>query len=436
MSNGIHERARNRRSGLVLAGLAVLATMGCDDGPTNPQAPESEAAIQSVQEVWELLPATVELESEALDRLTVSGSSGLGAALLLDAGELATEADAAALTDQTTDAALLEDAADSMATDGFFSVFGPGHLHAMISDVASAQARLDAALGSSRDTEIRTRLAEAADGLRDAHQARDRGQHARALRRALWASDRLRWLDPEAKATAAVAAATALLERAVALAGDDVEPPIARALTAARAFCTSARVALETERWRLAVADARACARISRAVIVRLSAGIDPALLAERAEEAIAHAGAVLERVSEEAGPTPEPRVAELLQEAGDFLGRAIVAFDEERYRVAIGLAWSSTAHSLRALRYLRGDVADPFELRATAAVEVAIALSARVAEKIGPDTPAELTEAGERADALLGEASAAFSAEHWYEAWTLARQAIVIYVRLLVALA
>jgi hypothetical protein len=436
MSNPIHERARTGRSRLVVAGLALLVTVGCSDSPTDPQTFEAQAAAQSVQEVWNRLPATVEAEAEALDRMATDGSPSLDAVLLLDAGELATEADAAALNDQATDAALLEAAVDSMATDGFFSVFAAGEVDAMIADVESAQAHLEADLASSRDAEVRARLDEAADGLRDAHEARARGRHARALRRALWASDQLRWLDPEAKARAAVAAASALLDRAVELAGDDPEPPIARALTAAHAFCASARAALESERWRLAVTDARACARIARAVIVRLSAGIDPEVLAQRAEDAIAHAGAVLERVSEEAGPTPEPPVGELLAEAGELLDRATIAFEEERYRAAIELAWSSTAHSLRAFRYLRDDVADPFELRATAAVEVGIALSARVDEKIGPDSPPELVEAAEHADGLLAQAQEAFDAESWREAWTLARQAIVIYVRLLVALA
>jgi len=438
MSNRTRDRVRGRRSLVAtLMGFTALVAAGCEDTtPTDPVATDDIVAAQSVQDVWQLLPSTEQLEVEALGILAVDGADGLSAALLLDAGDLATEADAAAVNGDGDDRARLEEAADTLATEGLFAAFGATAAASMIDDVETAMASLDAELTSSDNADVRARLNEAADALADARRARARQDYARALRRAIRASDALRWLDPEAKAKAAVVAASALLERAEELAGEAPEPPITRALNAAGAFCTSARVAVEAERWRLAIADAHACARISRAVIVRLSVDIDPEVLAERAMEAVAHAGAVFERVTEQAGDSPAPRVVTLLEEAEGLLGRARVALDEERYRAAISLAASSTAHSLRALRLIRDDIPDPLELRATTAVEVALALSARVDEQIDEDTPVEIVETAERADGLLAEAQVAFEAGEWRSALGLARHAIVIYVRLLVLLA
>ena len=438
MSNRNHHRVRGPRGLVVtLMGFTALAAAGCDDTtPTNPTASGDIVAAQSVQDVWSLLPSTEQLEVEALGILAIDGADGLAAALLFDAGDLASEADAADQDGDDTDQSRLEEAADTLATEGFFAAFDAAAAEAMIDDVEAAMASLDRELATNSDSEVRERLREAADALGDARAARARRDHARALRRAIRASDALRWLDPEAKAKAAVVAASALLERAEELAGDDAEAPITRALNVAGTFCTSARVALGAEQWRRAIADARVCARISRAVIVRLSVGIDPDVLAERAMEAVAHAGAVLERVSEQAGDSPAPRVATLLEQADGLLGRARVALDEERYRAAIGLAASSTAHSLRALRLIRDDIPDPLELRATVAMEVGLALSARAQEQIGPDTAPEIVEAAGRADGLLAEAQTAFENGEWRETVRLARHAIVIYVRILVALA
>lgn len=436
VSNRMNERALRRSTAFVLAGLAALTATACDDTATSPEAVDQIYAESSVQEVWGLLPATVELESRALDALGANDVAGVSATLLLDAGELAAESDVAAVDGASVESGRLGEAADTLATLGLLSVFGDAAVDGWIADVETALARLEGGLGSSRSAEVRNRLRDARSAMTDALALRSRGDRAGALRRAAMAADALRWLDPEAKATAAVTAAFALLERATEVAGDDPEPPIVRALGAAGAFCSSSRVALQGGRWRVAIADAHACARISRAVLVRLSAGIEPGLLAERAEAAVAHAGAVLARVSEVAGPDPDPRVAALLDEAEGLLGRARVAFDAERYRAAIGLANASTAHSLRALRYLRADIPDPFEWRATAAVEVAIALSDRANSLIGEGTPEAIVEALARADARLDEAEAALEATRWYAAWSIAREVIVVFVRILVALA
>lgn len=424
---------RRRRAPVLLTIMAVAVAAGCDDGPTDLTALNGTTAVQ---EVWTMLPSTSELEGEALEEMDSREASGLAAELILNAGDLAVEAEAAAELGADTDAGLLEEGADTLATRGLLSVFTSAEAEAVVSDVEIALARVQAGVAAGASVEVRARIAEAEHAMAAARSARTFADHAGALRHAARAAEALRWLDPEAKARAAVAAAWVLLDRAERLAGDDPEQPILRALQAARGFCVAGRAAIEAERWRLAVTEARACARIARAVIVRLAGGVDPDLLAERAAEAVAHAGALLERVTGEAGDAPEARVAELLAQAEALHAQAEVALEEQRYRVAIGLAAASSARSLWALRLIRDDLPDPYELRATTAVEVALVLSTRFdAAMSGGGTTPEIVEAVARADGLLVEAEAALEAGAWWSAWSLARTAIAVYVRVLLVL-
>ena len=422
-----------RRALLTLTATALLFA-GCDQMPTEPDAVGDAAAeLAAVQEVWNDLPSSLTIEAEAMSDLDGGTLSGEIAASLLDAGDLAAEADAA--LDLGDDPDALDAAADTLATRSYMGSLGVNRAAAVLAAVERAMASIDARLAGNAGSEARLRLSEASEALSRARQARSAGDAGGTLMYAALAADALRWLDPETKARAAVAAATAILERAQELAGDDPEPPIARALARAEIFCQAGSRALESELWRVAVVQAHACARVARSVIVRLGGGIDPDVLAERAEEAIAHAGALLDRAVEEAGPEPEARVAALLTEAEGLLGRAEVAFDEERFRIAIGLAIESSARSLRVLRILRQDDSSPYELRATAAVEVALALSARVDAQIDDSTPQEIVEAAERTDGILAEAEAALEAGEFRTAWGLARHAIKLYVRILLAL-
>ncbi|MEX2465291.1 MAG: hypothetical protein WD995_00180 [Gemmatimonadota bacterium] len=75
-------------------------------------------------------------------------------------------------------------------------------------------------------------------------------------------------------------------------------------------------------------------------------------------------------------------------------------------------------------------------ELRATAAVELALAYGARVAGGIDDDTPEAIVEAALRTDGLVAEAEVALEAGEWRAAWSLARRAVMLYTRILLALA
>lgn len=441
MSHELESKVRRAEHGrfrlAVATTLAVALATGCDTLPTDPEAAaDARAEAASVQEVWEDLPSTMEMEAETLaglDQVTLTSSAAID---LLDAGELAAEADAALELGASEEAAALEEAADTLATRAFLTVLGMDHATSVLERVESATSRVEARLRTHPSGESELRLREAGDALARARAARAAHDAGGALMHAGRAADALRWLDPEGKAKAAVALAHVFLDRAQRLAGPDPEPPIARALAAAEALCGASRRALEAERWRLAVREARACARLSRAVIARLSGGIDPELLAARAEEAVSNAGALFERATEQAGESPEARVVLLLDEAEALLGRARVALEEARYRAAIGLAIESSARSIRVLRLLHSGDMGPYQLRATAAVEVAGALAARVDARIDGDTAPDIVEAAERADGLLAEAEAALEDGAWRIAWGKARTAIAVYVRVLLVLA
>ncbi len=361
--------------------------------------------------------------------------TGDPALAVLDAAELATEAAVALDVDDQADADRLADAADALALTGYLAALGPDVAHRVLDGVMDARAHLRQRFGTNIGGELAGHLAEADAELSLATDARMRGDHAAVLFHAGRASDALRWLDPQAKAEAAVARARILLDYAVRLAGEDPEHPIVRALNAAEQLCAAARSALGAERWRVAVLEARACARLSRAVIVRLGGGIDEDTLAERAEEAVAHAGALLERATEMAGEEAGARIRELLTEAGALLERSRVALDEDRFRAAIGLAMESSARSLRVIRLLWDGDTPAVELRARAAVEVALAMEARVDAHITDATPPEIVEADTRADGLVREAEAALEAGAYRVAWVKARTAVSIYARILLAL-
>lgn len=435
-----HElESKTRRAGWlgVTTLAAALWATGCDTLPTDPDAAADAAAeAAAVQEVWGDLPSTLEMEAQTLASLDEATLTSSAAVDLLDAGELAAEAGAALELGASHDAAALEEAADTLASRALLAVLGMDHASTVLQRVESAANRVEARLQTTASGEAGERMREAREALARARAARATQDAGGTLLHAGRAADALRWLDPEGKAKAAVALAHVFLDRAQRLAGSAPEPPIARALAAAQGLCDASQRAVESESWSLAIREARACARLSRAVIARLSGGIDPDLLAERAEESVSNAGALFERAVEQAGESPEARVAALLDEAEALLGRARIALEEARFRAAIGFSIESSARSLRVLRILHSDDMGPYEMRATAAVEVGKALSARVAARIDGDTSPEIVEAAGRADGLLLEAEAALEDTAWRIAWSKARTAIGVYVRILLVLA
>jgi hypothetical protein len=429
-------KGTTHRASLALA-AALITVAGCDTLPTDLAATGDLAAeAAAVQEVWTQLPSTLDLEAQSLNTLDQGALSGDAAIALLDAGDLAAEAQAALEGGAEADASRLGDASDTLATRGFLATHGSVTADAVLSGVEDAAARIELALGAELSTEARLRIAAAAEALARARAARAAADHAGTLLHATRAATALRWLDPQGKATAAVELAFVFLDRAERLAGNDPEPPIARALARADAFCSAARRALDNDRWRLAVTEAHACARLARTVIVRLSAGIDPDVLAERAEEVVANASALFERATEQAGPNPELRIELLLGEAEAYLVRARTAFGEERWRAAIGFGGESAARSLRVLRLLHASDVSPVELRATAAVELAMRYGARVEAVIDVGTAPAIVDAALRTDGLVVDARAALDAGEWRLAWSLARRAITLYARILLALA
>jgi hypothetical protein len=416
--------------------LGALLAAGCDTSPTEPGTTLDAAQhAAAVQEVWTDLPSSADLEAEAWAAVESGTIAGDPASTLLDAAELATEAALAHDVGVADDAERLADTADDLARHGFLAALGSDIATRVLDGVMDARAHLARRLGPNVGGGAASYLSEADSELDLAAGARARGDHAAVLFHAGRASDALRWLDPEGKAKAAVARAHVLLDYALRLAGDDPETPIARALNRASQLCSAARAALGREQWRLAVAEARACARLSRAVIVRLAGGIDDDTLAKRAEEAVAHAGGLLERATAMAGDAPSARVAELLAEAEALLQRSEAALEEDRFRVAIGLAIESSARSLRVMRLLWDGDLPAVELRARAAVEVALAMEARVDEQITDETAPEVLEADARADALVREAEEALEAGQYREAWVKARTAVGIYARILLSL-
>ena len=433
---GVHSRARIRvGSGLLI--LSLVLAGACDTSPTDPgDTVDAAAQAAAVQEVWTDLPSSSDLEAEAWVAVEAETVSGDAALAILDAGELATESALALDLGEDADADRLGDAADALALKGYLAALGPATADRVLDGVLAARAHLRQRFGANVGGDLAAYLAEADAELEMALDARAESDHAGVLYHAGRASDAMRWLDPQAKAEAAVARATVLLDYAIRLAGDDPEDPIARALNAAGQFCTAAGAALERELWRVAVIEARACARLSRAVIVRLGGGIDEDVLAERAEQAVDHASALLERAIEMAGDDASARIEGLLADAEALLERSRVALEEARFRAAIGLAIESSARSLRVIRLLSDHDGSAVELRASAAVEVALAMEARVDEQITDATSPEIIEADARADALVREAEAALEAGSYREAWANARAAVSIYVRILLALA
>lgn len=339
--------------------LFVLLLAGCDGTPLDTAAGGSEADAVAVQEVWGLLASTAELEVRALNRLETTPASGEAAAAIFDAGELSFQAEEARSFGADGEATTLDDTVQSLLTRGLMISLGTEVAHVTLEQTDTALERLRTSLSGRGNPETLAVLAEAERELAAARSARGSGDVGATLMASARASEHARTLDPEARAQAAVAAAKELLEKAQGLAGDSPAPGIARALEKAEQHCANARQALDAGRWSVAVRQARVCARLARAVIARLSAGVDDDAVAERAEQAVAHAGDILERALEAAGDHPRPRIRDLLNQADTLLDQARRALNEERFREAIRLAAASRARSLRVLRLLEGQGTD-----------------------------------------------------------------------------
>jgi HEPN domain-containing protein len=182
-----------------------------------------------------------------------------------------------------------------------------------------------------------------------------RGQSVAALGAAVEAAELLRELNPEERARAAVAAAVALLHRAIELAGPDPRPEIAEALRDAKDHCDAAKRALDAGDWEKAVREARECWEISRRVIAVLSGGIPDDGLEERAEEMVAKAADLYAQAVDVAGDDPRPAVQRALDHAHELLNKAREALGDGDFREAIRFARESASLSKRIIDALSG---------------------------------------------------------------------------------
>lgn len=440
---------RNGLPALALLTLPLLAA--CDRTPTDAGADQgvdrAEDLRLALEAGWNALPSTLDLELRALEELEVRPASGEAAALFLDAGDLAVQAGSERTHGSARDAQVLESAGETLLTRGLLTWLGGPRAGAILADMETGTARLEEALatlpspggaGSQGPEEPRRVLTDARSALTDARRALGSGDVAGALTSAGRAGETLRSLDRERAARAAVEAAWALLERATRVAGPSPDAPIARALADAGSACRSAREALGAGAWGEAMTRAQRCAGLARAVLARLADGlVDQDHLADRVEGVVAHAAALLERAKTQAGTSPDAAVRAVLAEAESLLARARSALGDGRYRPALRYAQESAARSLRVLRYLEtipGE--DPLELRATAAVEAAQALLARVVAVLPGDPPPALGAAASAARTLVGEAESALQAGDWRLALARAREASALLMRILQALA
>ncbi len=426
------------RGGLPALALLTLPLLaGCDSTPTEPGADPAEAFRLALDAGWAHLPSTMELEVQALEGLEGTPASGEVAALLLDAGDLAAQAGSERTEGSARNAEILETAGESLLTRGLLASLGGVRAGEVLDEAQAGLDQVIAALGSTPGGEAAAGiLAEAGRDLASARATLAAGEVGEALVSAARASESTRSLDRERTATATVKAAWALLERAVRLAGPSPEAAIARALGDADASCVAAREALGMGNWGEAMTRAHRCARLARAVLARLSAGVvDEGDLTKRVEGVVAHAAALLERATAKAGSSPRPAIRQLLSEAGDLLTRAQGALADGRYRQALRYAQGSAVRSLRVLAYLDTAEGDPLELRAKAAVEAAQALAARVATVLTEDAPPEIKAVADSAAVLVREANAALQVGDWRRALARAREASTLLMRILQAL-
>jgi hypothetical protein len=463
----LHARSAARISGIPIATafLLMFATAACDPGPTAPEVPLMEdAPAQAVAGHWHQLPA---LESLHLGTVqTLAGGSAHGAAddpelavLLEGLGMMAAEASdmrrGQGAAWGTASGAALELAVDEawLALTG--AVLGVSGAATIVEGVAAALEAFGEAVASAEASTTSTQgaaqaagaRAEAARRLQAARQARLEAQRRMAAARAALASGRagaavaeataaaeaLKSTLPEDRVAAFVSAAKALLERAEMLAGPTPAPEIAALLDEAGDLCRAAAAALDGGDLREAVTLASRCARISRIVIARLSAGVPDDALADRAAQAVEQAESLYERAVEAAGPTPSPTVAEALEEARAFLADAQASLAAGEWREAIRAAQASSAISRRILAGAAGGD-DGLEARAEAVVTEARTLLSQAEAEAGAAPPPAIQQLLNRASALVAEAEAALQAGDFRVAIVKATQALPLLRRVLLA--
>ncbi len=473
--------------GVVLALVLAGFTAGCEAGPTGPDlATGEDAMVQAVASHWHQLPGLESLNLATVETLAAGGATepsaagspgarvlhaavadlveGLGvlasewwdlgrgpgalsgggragenevgpaldeAWIALTGVVLGPEGAAAVVEGVAVALSAFSDAVVAAEASGGAGV-GPGAAPGVSQSAAqgggsgAAQAQAARRLLAARQArmEAQRRLAAARTALAS-------GRTGAAVAEAAAAADALKGTLPEDRAAAFVASAKELLDRATGLAGRDPAPEIAALLDEAGDLCRAASAALDSGDPHEAVRLATRCARISRVVIARLSAGVPDDVLAERAAAAVEQAEALYERAVEAAGPSPSPTVAEALEEARSVLADAQGSLASGAWREAIRAAQASSAISRRILAGVAGG-GDGLEDRAEAVVGEARALLAQVLEAAGPSPRPAVQHLLDKVTPLVTEAEAALQAGDFRVAIVKASRALPILQRVL----
>jgi hypothetical protein len=140
------------------------------------------------------------------------------------------------------------------------------------------------------------------------------------------------------RATAAVAHAHEILERATAFVNGHPSEEADRILTLARSACDAADGALQAERWAAAAQGALRCATGARLAVLQARADQQGHLEA-RAEQAVERAGELVAQASALVDSSAPPRAAQVLAEAEGHLAEARRALDAGQFRAAIARA-------------------------------------------------------------------------------------------------
>jgi hypothetical protein len=390
---------------------------------------EAELA-ERVEASWDQLSTMEGLGLEALD---AGGSLSAGDAheLLLEAGLMTAELEDARAEGLAEPTAALAAEVEVAWAAFVVASLGEDTAERVIENADQLLRELES-IRSHRTGEARVRMTQARERIRSARSALAQGDGARALYHGAEAASEIQSISPARRAHYAVKRAEAFLSRATALAGPDVDGRIAEALELARAACANARRALDAEFWRVAVNEARLCARISRAVIARLAGGISDDEIAERAEAAVEQAGAYLNRAKEVLGDDLPDGVQRALGRAEELYALARTALSQESYRRAIVRAHESTAISRRLLAWAMNDGTDGLEARARVSVQTAMALLDRARELAGSEPDPEVEEVLGRVAGLVSDAAAALESGRWRLAIYKAHKAIPILRRVI----
>jgi hypothetical protein len=143
----------------------------------------------------------------------------------------------------------------------------------------------------------------------------------------------------EYHAIAVVDHADDLLQRAIALAGDDPQPEVAQALDTAEGYLLRAKEALANEHWREVIGLGYQSAALSKRVIGFFTHDRPSDGLQARAEQAVQHAKNLLAQADELVGDDSRPEVQGHLAKARELISQADNALQEEHWRRAIAKA-------------------------------------------------------------------------------------------------